>query len=34
MMIIMMFTALLMALDKELETGTYLTPNVNPFRFH
>lgn len=30
MMIIMMFTALLMALDKVLETGTYLIPNVTP----
>lgn len=33
MMMIMMFTALLMALDKVLETGTYLIPNVTPLSF-
>lgn len=32
-MIIMMFTALLMALDKVLEIGTYLIPNVTPLSF-
>lgn len=33
MIIIMMFTALLMALDKVLEPGTYLIPNDIPLSF-